>query len=195
MTAVPAPSTFAARLAAIAQREYDDYHIYDENDPALAQRIKHYWDTLGFAFPGVGTAWSAVFVSYCVKVAGATSAEFEFAAAHSIFVHKAIQNRDNSVGVFRAYDIPEESARVGDIIQNNRGGSSHDYSFARTNTAYISHSVIVVARGADAHGKFAITVGGNESDSVRRQIVRLNDDGSVTQKPNHYYICLIKDLK
>ena len=87
------PTTFAKKLAATAQKQYDLFHFDSENDPPLANQIEKYWTGLGLSFPGVDTAWSAVFISWCVKQAGATAAEFKFAAAHSVFVHKAIQNQ------------------------------------------------------------------------------------------------------
>ena len=124
-------------------------------------------------FPGVETAWSAVFVSWCVKQAGASSAEFKFNPAHSQFVHVAIRNGINETGVFRGFRIIDHAPQVGDIIQNNRGGSTFDFDFARTHKSYASHSAIVVEIGTDAQGGFALTVGGNESDSVRETVVRL----------------------
>jgi hypothetical protein len=130
-----------------------------------------------------------------VKTAGATAAEFEFSAAHSVFVHKAIQNALDGTGVFRAVRITEDAVRVGDILQNNRDGQHFDYDFAKENAHYTSHSTIVVSRGEDSMGKFAMVVGGNESDSIRRTRVPLNSDGSVRQRDPSPFICLIKDLK
>jgi hypothetical protein len=51
--------------------------------PQLSAQIKRYWQGLGFKFPGVKTAWSAVFVSWCVKTAVASAKEFVFARAHA----------------------------------------------------------------------------------------------------------------
>ncbi len=186
------PTTaFAQNLATIARDQHDRFHLVDENDEPLSSQIRHYWETLEFPFPGVETAWSAVFVSFCVKKAGATASEFEFAAAHSVFVHEAIHNPS----AFRGCDIDEAAVRVGDIVHNNRNGTRHDFAFARANRNYFSHSAIVVMRGEDASGKFALTIGGNESDSIRRSRVRLNDDGTIAQRATNPYISLLKCLK
>jgi hypothetical protein len=181
------PSTpFARKLAQVAEEQHDRFHLVDEGDPQLCKQIKKYWTELGLGFEScVSVAWSAVFVSWCVKQAGATSAEFKFSGAHSVFVHKAIQNQLNGTGVFRGRRITEHAPRVGDIIQNNRTGTKHDYDFARKNSEYKSHSAIVVEVGSDSLGRFALTIGGNEGDSIRRKVVRLTSAGFIKQRENN----------
>jgi hypothetical protein len=61
--------------------------------------------------------------------------------------------------------------------------------------SYNSHSVIVIEVGQDTKGRFAFCVGGNETDSVRRTVVRLNAAGFIKQRPGNPFICVIKDLK
>jgi hypothetical protein len=189
------PSKFAKKLASIAQDQFDRFHLIHEADPPLSGQIKKYWTTLGFAFPGVQVAWSAVFVSFCVKTAGATADEFKFAEAHSTFVHQAIANAIARTGVFQGFKVADQPVGVGDIIQNNRSGNKFGFDFARTHANYESHSAIVVARGEDAKGPFAQTIGGNESDSVRMKRIILNANGTVKQRVESPFICLIKNLK
>lgn len=193
VTNPPDPSPFAKKVAATAQNQFDTYEGYDESDTPLKNQIKKYWQAIGQAFPGVGTAWSAVFVSYCVKKGGAASNEFKFAAAHALFVHDAINNPDAYEGV----KIDQEAVNVGDIIQNNRENNSYDFQYAKNNFQYYSHSAIVVDRGIDSVGKYAVTVGGNEGDSVRSRKVRLNSNGTIKQKAanDNPYICLLKCRK
>jgi hypothetical protein len=189
------PSAYATKLAATAVEQYDRFHEFSENDPPLAAQIKRYWQSIGLTFPGVSTAWSAVFVSSCVKAAGASANEFAFAAAHAKFVNVAIKNALQGTGVFRALPVDSCQPKVGDIIQNNRGGNKFTYDFARTHSAYLSHSAIVVEVGADHQGHFANTIGGNESDSIRKKRVALNSNGFIIQRPTNPYICVIQDLK
>jgi hypothetical protein len=188
-------STYAKKLAATAVAQFDQFHEFSESDPPLAAQIKRYWEGIGLKFPGVKTAWSAVFVSFCVKTAGASAKEFTFAAAHSKFVKVAIQNALQGTGVFRAFEITKQQPQVGDIIQNNRGNHKFTYDFARTHSAYESHSAIVVEVGSDHNGHFANTIGGNESDSIRRKRVALNANGLIIQRKINPYICVIQDLK
>lgn len=188
-------SAFEQRLATVTRGEYDTFRFQSENDPGLAARIKLYWNGIGLTFPGVGTAWSAVFVSWCVKRAGADATEFKFSPQHSVFVNWAIANAEAKRGLFRAFPIAECAPSVGDIIHNNRDGNSFDFAFASSHTSYASHSAIVVDTGHDASGRFATTIGGNESDSIRRKRVALNGDGLIVQRAQSPFICVIQTLK
>ncbi|MBC3872475.1 DUF2272 domain-containing protein [Undibacterium flavidum] len=189
------PSLFASQLANIAKDQHFRFHQIDENDFPLSDQIKHYWLDLGFDFPGVEEAWSAVFVSWCVKQAGASINEFKFASGHAKFVYKAIENQTGNTGVFRARKINEYAPKIGDIIQNNRGGNSFDYAYASAHRDYPSHSAIVVETGVDSNGRYALTIGGNESDSIRSKIVRVDNKGLIIQRIKSPFICVIQNLK
>jgi hypothetical protein len=184
---------FQKRLAAQARAEYDRFRLLRENQEPLASRIAQYWRDLGFAFPGVQVAWSAVFVSWCVRSAGATAEQFKFAKAHSQFVFVAIQNESAGTGVFQGYAPSTYQPKVGDVLQNNRAGNSFDYGFAAAHKAYESHSAVVVEVGVDARGKYLHTVGGNESDSVGLKEVRLSAAGKVLNTSG-LYISVIETL-
>jgi hypothetical protein len=195
--AAPAPaiSPFARKLAAIAQQQFNTYHGVNENTAPLNAQIERYWLDLGLRFPGVQTAWSAVFVSWCVKQAGATAAEFRFSAQHSVFVHTAIRNSTNGTGVFRAHPISQYAPKVGDIVQNNRTKPELTYADAAKNANYSSHTAIVVERGVDAKGPYVITIGGNESQSVGRKRLALQPNGLLVQRTPGSFICVIQNLK
>lgn len=193
---MPTPSPFAKRLASIALDQHTKFQFTNEADPTLCKQIKKWTVDIGFPFTSCTTVpWSAVFVSWCVKEAGATKSEFKFAMAHSVFVNQAIKNASNGTGVFQGFDISTQTPNVGDIIQHNRGGNKFDFAFARTHTSYLSHSVIVIEIGQDNQGGFAFCIGGNESDSVRRSVVRLNSQGIIKQRDGNPFICIIKNLK
>ncbi len=188
-----ATSIFAKKLANTALQQFDRYHLMREQEPLLAAQIERYWQGIA-TFPGVKTPWSAVFVSWCVKEAGASSEEFHFASAHSRFVHKAISNQLLQVGVFRGHPVPAYSPSVGDILQNNRAGNHFDYAFAQANKAYESHSAVVVEVGTDSKGGYLRTVGGNEGDSVGVKEVRLDAAGKV-KNASGLYICVVETRK
>ena len=190
------PTPFANKLASIAQEQHTKFQFTNEADPLLCKQIKKWTEDIGFTFTScTKVAWSAVFVSWCVKQAGATKAEFKFAMSHSVFVNQAIKNAVNGVGVFQGFDITARKPDVGDIIQNNRRGNKFDFAFAKTNANYESHSTIVIEIGHDTQGGFAFCVGGNESDSVRRSVVRLDSQGFIKQRDGNPFICVVKDLK
>jgi hypothetical protein len=156
------PSAFAKKLASVAQQQHTKFQFTNEADPTLCKQIKKWTEDIGFAFSScTKVPWSAVFISWCVKQAGAVKSEFRFAMAHSVFVNQAIKNALNGDGVFQGFDISVQKPAVGDIIQNNRRGNTFDFAFARTHTQYESHSAIVVEIGQDTQGGFAFCVGGN----------------------------------
>lgn len=186
-------TTFQNKLATIALQQFDKYHLLRENQDPLELQIQSYWEDIDRKFPGVDTAWSAVFVSWCVKKAGASDTQFKFSAAHSQFVFQAIANATSDTGVFRGKELKSYAPKVGDILQNNRGKNTFDFSFAKTHKSYESHSAIVIEVGSDTKGKYLRTVGGNESDSVGLKEVRLSSTGLVGN-PKGLYIAAIETL-
>jgi hypothetical protein len=192
---VPTPSAFAKRVAAVALDQHQQFHMRHEHDPPLAKQIQRFWGDLGFAFPGVHVAWSAVFVSWCLQKAGATPDDFLFERAHGRFVHWAIRNAEREEGLFHGLPITEHPPGVGDIIQNNRSGHRFDFAFARTHSKYESHSAIVVETGQDPSGLYLLTVGGNEGNSVGMKEVRLTNSGFVKQRENSAFISVIRNMK
>jgi hypothetical protein len=185
-------SEFERRLAETAQGQYDSFRTFSEADPPLAAQIARYWKDLGLKFPGVATAWSAVFVSWCVQQAGATRKDFRFSAQHSVFVHWAIGNTEANQGRFRGLPIAECVPTIGDIIQHNRAPNRFGFAHAAAEFDYPSHSAIVVEEGRDAKGRFVITIGGNESDAIRRKRVVLDDDGLIVQRAIDPFIAVVQ---
>ena len=191
------PTAYARKIASLAESEFDQFHGFHETTTKMSNRIRKYWTGIGLSFPGVGTPWSAVFVSFFVKSAGATAAEFHFAAAHSRFVFAAIQNAQNNAGVFRGRRLTAYAPKIGDIIQNNRSGNTFNFDFAAANKNYESHSAIVVEEGVDGNGRYVRTIGGNEADTVGDKIVRVTAGGFIKQPSTDpsRYICIIENLK
>lgn len=192
MTTTP----FAKKLVDITQQQYATYKNMDEAENKLCKQIHKYWTDLGFNFTScVSVPWSAVFVSWCVKQAGATAIEFKFAQSHSKFVNKAITNALQVTGVFRGRKISEYQPKIGDIIHNNRGGNTYTYDFAASHDSYESHSAIVIEVGEDNAGRYALTIGGNEGDSIRVKEIRLDKNGFIKQRNANPFISIIENLK
>ena len=195
--AAVAPTPYARKLVSIANAEYDRYHGFSETDEPLRSRINQYCREIGIEEPDniSDFAWSATFVSWCVKTAGATAGEFKFDPTHAVFVRAAIANADNNAGVFRARPIDQYRPKIGDIIHRNQNHGRVTYKQARSRSNYPSHSAIVVEIGSTNGVKFAGTIGGNESNSVHSAKVVLNQAGFVAQKNNDPFICIIENLK
>ena len=190
-------TAFEKRLATIAQQQFDKYRWLRENQDPLAGQIKAYWTDLDLAFPNVAQPWSAVFVSWCVKQAGATAAQFLFSSQHSQFVHAAIANTKANAnanatpGAFMGRDVAQYVPKIGDILQNNRGHGAYTFKYAATHRSYPSHSTIVMEVGVDSKGNYLRTIGGNESDAVGMKEVRLDAAGLV-KNPAGLYIAVLE---
>ena len=90
-----APLPSAGRsIVAVAKAEFDRFHGIDEGDEPLRSRIADYYEAGGGSRnldPTLNeNAWSAAFVSFCVKQSGATPDQFKFNLSHSVFVRAAI---------------------------------------------------------------------------------------------------------
>lgn len=198
---------FAHVLASVAVGEHQDFAGVHETDPRLKKRIYDTYlaelkladpnDPLGWKQSSNITkwAWSATFTSWCALKAGATVKEFDFSIRHAVFIQKAILNADDGSGVFRAYRITDRAPDIGDVICNNRAGGAVTYDQARDRDDYNSHSAIVVEFTEHDNKRYAVTIGGNESDSVRRTEVELTKQGFVKQRSADSYICVIATLK
>jgi len=187
--------SYVDRVVRRAREQHSLYHQFSEDENPLRGQIRHYWEDIGFTFPGVSTAWSAVFVSWVMREGQSADNGFKASSAHSRFVFKAIQDKQNGTGIFHGYRITDYGPQPGDIIHNNRGGQSLTYDFASEHEAYESHSAIVVEVGSDSNGRYALTIGGNESDTVGLKRVSLDSDGLVRQRQSNPYICVIRTLK
>jgi hypothetical protein len=189
------PTTYQNKLSATATNQYAAYRDYHETDAPLRAQIKKYWTEIGLVFHGTAEPWSAVFVSWCVAKAGASAAEFRFAPQHSQFVHWAIGHANDPGALFKGRDVALYLPKVGDIIQNNRSGNAFTFEHASTHNDYASHSAVVIETGTDAQGKYLMTIGGNENDTVGRRIVRLTSAGKIRQPVPSHFISIIETLK
>jgi Uncharacterized protein conserved in bacteria (DUF2272)/Bacterial SH3 domain len=191
--AIPPRLTAAASppaVVGIAKVEFDHFHGIDEGDEPLRSRIADYYEAAGGSRTLDPTsndnAWSAAFVSFCMKQSGATAAQFKFSMLHSVYVHAAIANAIADRGVFRGHRVTEYAPKPGDLIHHNRSGGTFGFNFARDNAVYSSHSAIVVDFENRAGVRHAITIGGNEAiaggtGTVGKKAFPLKSDGLLDQ--------------
>jgi Uncharacterized protein conserved in bacteria (DUF2272) len=186
-------------IVAIAKNEFDRFHSFKEGQEPLRSRIADYYEAAGGSRnldPTLNVnAWSAAFVSFCVKQSGATSSQFEFSMQHSVFIHAAIANANANRGVFRGHRITEYAPKLGDLIHHNRDGSSlADFEFAQTHADYPSHSAIVIDLDTHNGGRRAVTMGGNESNSIGQSFFALDGSGFLDQsKIAQKLICVVEN--
>lgn len=136
-----APLAVAGRsVVAIAKAEFDRFHGINEGNQPLRGRIADYYEAAGGSRnldPTLNeNAWSAAFVSFCIKQSGATADQFNFSMLHSVYVKAAIANADAGRGVFRGHPITDYAPKLGDLIHHNRSGGTLTFEFAREHDGY-----------------------------------------------------------
>jgi hypothetical protein len=168
-----------------------------ERQQGLWQRIGEYWwlamnagspesawtgkhDANGMVFPASedGTyAWSAAFVSYVMRTAGA-GARFPYSASHSDYIDSARQQAlGRTSGWLISAERPEAYApQAGDVICLARG-SARDLRYDDLPAGHFpAHCDIVV--DASAPGQITV-VGGNVDDAVTLKHVPVTPDGKL----------------
>lgn len=187
------PELKPERLPGLWQRVGEYWWLgLDAGDPAARWTGKH--DAAGRIFPAADDgefAWSAAFVSYVMRIAGAGQ-HFPYSASHSVYIDAA---REVSLG--RRHDLalsaeaPAAYAPMpGDLICFGRG-SAGDLRFEDLPAGHFaSHCAIVVAA---APGALSV-VGGNVDDAVALTHVPTGPDGRLSPDPRYPWAAVLKVL-
>lgn len=201
-TALPSPSHGSA--VAAAKAEFDRYHGIDEGSEPLRSRIADYYQAGGGSRTLDPTqdanAWSAAFISFCIRQSGASPVQFAFSLQHSVFVHAAIANALAGTGVFRGHPIELHAVQLGDLVHHNRSGAKLTYEYARDHVSYASHSCLVVGFEEVAGVRHALTIGGNEAivggtGTVGSKLFPLDAKGCLDQSQiGIRLICVVENL-
>lgn len=167
-----------------------------ERMPGLWQRVGEYWwlgmdagttasgwtgkyDANGYAYPADrddGYAWSAAFVSYVMRIAGA-GARFPYAEDHSYYIDLAKEMADGETsGWLITAERPSTYApQPGDLICLGRGRAAK-LTYDRLPAGHFpGHCDIVVAK---APGQISV-VGGNVDHAVTMKHVPVTTDGKL----------------
>jgi hypothetical protein len=172
----PAPEDKPERMAGLWQR-VGEYWWIGQN----GERSEGVWtgmhDETGAVFPADHDgyyAWSAAFVSYVMRIAGATS-RFPYSPAHYSYINVARQmSLGQTTGWALVAEPPDAYApQVGDLICTGRGKAERmRFGNLPTRRGFTAHCDIVVATGE------ALTViGGNVDDAVTMKHVPTTADG------------------
>jgi hypothetical protein len=167
-----------------------------ERQPGLWQRVGEYWwlgtnagtpesawtgkhDASGLVFPADEDAlyaWSAAFVSYVMRIAGA-GRQFPYSESHSTYIDIAKQMADHQTsGWIVTAERPSAYApQAGDLICMGRGSAANLTYDALPAGHYPAHCDIVVA---NAPGQISV-IGGNVDDAVTMKHVPVTTDGKL----------------
>jgi hypothetical protein len=150
-----------------------------ETDPRMRPVLADYWRRgPGLTFADAQLAnprfqadhpWSAAFISWVMRQAGAGDA-FRYSATHASYISAAKQNRtSNPSNPFQAYRPSEVRLAPGDIVCKSRGGSGATYDNIRPGMK--THCDVVVAVSPTQ----VTVVGGNVDNSVSRRTLPVSN--------------------
>jgi Uncharacterized protein conserved in bacteria (DUF2272) len=183
---------FVARAVQIATQEWDFFgqqtfdlnghttHIgHKENEDGFSQRIGQYFlegtNTHGVDGGNQSVPWSAAFISFVMKQAGAGS-RFRYSTLHAVYISQAIRDRlsARTEAGFWGVRLTEERPAVGDLVCWSREpGVDYDHQF---DGVYKGHCDLIVDKNATT----VSVIGGNVGNSVTRRPLPLNDAGFLT---------------
>ncbi|MBY5406352.1 DUF2272 domain-containing protein [Rhizobium leguminosarum] len=190
---VPLPAvTIAANAASIAQKQFAlwDKGKLSETEPRALPMLQDYWKTgLGISYTTAQLAspafqkahyWSAAFISWVMRKAGAGSA-FKYAASHSIYFAAARKNRtENNANPFKAYRPTEIAPRPGDLICNWR---DKPVTYDSVKPGDPGHCDVVVAVKSD----HLLAIGGNKGSNGTVLMVKVPIDAKGRLKGSKFY--------
>ena len=180
--------TGPALAAAIAQTAEQEYRRWQpslkERDAAATPILQEYYRTgVGMNVSASqlqseswqkGHPWSAVFISWVMKKAGAGSA-FAYSAAHQNYIRAARRNRltNNTANPFWAFRATEFIPQAGDLVCTARDNSGATYDNIADPQSRKTHCDIVTAVRP---GKLRV-VGGNVRQNVDEKVILTQPDG------------------
>ena len=202
-TLYPAPYTapfdsraFRQRIVCIANQELARWGngVMKETNPRTRRVLQDYWKT------GVGAnfseeqlrdaafqkahPWSAAFISWVMRTAGAGNA-FKYSPTHAAYTRAAIDNRHaNNSNPFKAYRATELAPQVGDLVCKGRAGSGAAYENIKLGMK--THCDIVT----EVRPSNLTLVGGNVNNSVARKTLRSNTNGRIAE-PDYFAVIRI----
>jgi hypothetical protein len=173
----PRPEDKPERIAGLWQRVGEYWWIGQDADrPEGAWTGMH--DENGVVFPADQDgyyAWSAAFISYVMRIAGAGS-RFPYSPAHHTYINIA---RQMSLGQTAGWAVVAErpdayAPQPGDLICAGRGRQAERLRFEDlpTRKGFTAHCAIVVATG-----EALSVIGGNVDDAVSLTHVPTTADG------------------
>lgn len=176
---------FKNKIAELAKQEFKKWGsgTIKEGNTKTIQSLRDYWQQGTKLNKSdnyyINTAWSAAFISYIMRKAGAGD-KFKYSTAHSDYINAAKQNRKNNIKTFQAFRKNEMPVTVGDLICYPRtDGVTFD-----TNGGYYAHCDIVT----EIRPGSAITIGGNVSNTVNQTTYTLDSNNKVTTSKVHAII-------
>ena len=153
-----------------------DHAGHTEGEDGWYQRIGRYWvegtTTHGIDGRNHAWPWSAAFISWVMKLAGAGN-RFRYSTQHSVYISQGIRDflQKRASAGYRTERLNQAKPAVGDLVCWTRE-KGVDYDQQKSGN-YKGHSDEIVEVQADK----AWIIGGNVGNSVTRHPLRLDQNG------------------
>jgi hypothetical protein len=158
------------RQAGMWQR-VGDYWWFGQNALSNGSGWTGKYGDFGVAYAGEPAAWSAAFISYLMRVAGAGD-RFPYSTLHSTYINAAAQGNP----IVRAEPPQAYPPQAGDLICYGRRGGERLRFADLPAPSFYGHCDIVVAT---TPGQLTV-IGGNVSAGVTMKHVPVTDAGTLT---------------
>ncbi|MDB5578948.1 MAG: hypothetical protein JWR80_4124 [Bradyrhizobium sp.] len=184
---------FKTELVRLARQENEALPGRCRGDQELEDRIECYGRSIGIVdITTFQQHYSGVFISWCMRTAGASDAEFPSQLSHSKYAKFALRNAETEQGVIRARRIESYAPQPGDIIHVNRNDGDVKFDHIKLG-GYLSESGIAVDV---VPGKALIVMGNQEPcGNVGTEELALVDSGLLIQRDRNPIIAVIEVLK
>lgn len=169
-----------------------------EGDDKFRHRVWHYWkfgvspdDETWEQYKDTALyPWSAAFISYCMRTAGA-GARFPYHVGHHHYVSQAVRNREagDTDDTIVAYGRDEVAPKVGDLVWYGVDNGTVDASdwqyddlrdFVQNNGGSFSSHCDLVVEVNRPQGHIQV-IGGNIEDTVLKVRWRIDGDGKLSE--------------
>jgi hypothetical protein len=154
------------------------------------QRVGDYWREIGGPYSNLtgkdrGTPWSAAFISWAMKRAGAGD-RFPYSAGHATYINQSIRSLGRADAPLIGHKSTEYAPKVGDLIGYWRGPKKITFENALQTGWYESHTDIVV----DVSDNALYSIGGNILHSVTKTASRINKSGLLIDKRQNWFVVI-----
>jgi hypothetical protein len=198
-------STFTDKLVEACEAEHKRFlkkggghgKEFDEGDglsPNYSKIVGEYWKSIKINLQGKDKdakgnrpPWSAAFISFVVRKAGAGD-KFSYAQAHQTYIRQALlAAEDNLAGTaYVARRVTDRAPQVGDLIAKGRESAknfTYDKALAKArmkkleDQGYSSHCDVVIK--VDKTARTITSIGGNLGDSVMEKVWKTDANGKL----------------
>lgn len=181
-------------LVDVAARECERLSGSKRGEPLLDEAIARYCRDLAVD-PGAdlrGFHYSAVFVSWCMRRAGAAEDVFPACVAHWQYAKRALLAADTGSGLLQARPIETYAPVPGDLLHLNRDGGRLTLERVAQLPRYLSEGGIVTAIDR-TRGTLAYVIANvPPTGSVGRQTLDVDRDGLIRQRAVDPVICILE---